>query len=163
MFARTGRYAGQCRHLLRMAGEKGDGGNFFDAYERLQLSNASKEYAAMLSADEWRDVPVIIRLVPIQAGLTADDCGIIFSGNIDDATITNEVIELTLSNDLAAFELKLPRENYHRNCRFAWGDDMCGARRLAPENYKASKTVGNSSTTTVINSNDLTEDTWGRS
>jgi hypothetical protein len=128
-----------------------------------RASNVTRDYATMLNLDEWRDVPVVIRMVaPSIVAPAAGDCAIVFMGQIDDVTVTNEVVEFTASNDLAGFDLKLPRENMHRNCRFAWGDDMCGAVRLAPANYLPTKTVGASSSQTVVTSADLTEDTWAR-
>jgi len=131
---------------------------FTDDKLTITASNVTAEWATMISAIEWRDVPVIIRSVCHALAVpTADDCAVLFSGKIDNVKVDLETITFQCSNDLAAFNLTLPRENMHANCRFSWGDDQCTVIRYRPTNY-AAKTVGSSSTTTVVKSSGLTED-----
>jgi len=131
---------------------------FTDDKLTITASNVTAEWATMVSAIEWRDVPLIIRKVcHALANPTADDCAVVFSGKIDSVKVELETITFQCSNDIAAFNLTLPRENMHANCRFSWGDDQCTAIRFRPANC-AIKTVGSSSTTTVVKSSGLTED-----
>jgi len=131
---------------------------FADDKLTISASNVTSEFAAMINAIEWRGVPVAIRKVALNITTpTADDCAIIFIGIIDTASVTLTQLQFTCTNDLSAFNLMLPRENMHSNCRFSWADDQCTAIKFLAENYK-SKTCGAGSTTTAINSADLTED-----
>lgn len=124
----------------------------------ITASNVSTEWAQMLEAVDWYDVPVIVRKAPITLGtVTADDCAVIFSGFVDSAKITDEQVQLTCSNDFSSFNTKKPSALMHHNCRFQWGDDMCTALRFAAANCKV-KTVAAGSTTKIVNSADLTED-----
>jgi hypothetical protein len=135
----------------------------------IRASNVTAEFAGMLNHEEWRDVPVIIRLTSpltvqeIAGGalpLTADDCSVIFSGQIDEATITRSVLEFSCSNDLGGFDLRLPRENMHRSCRFRYADDMCGAIKFAAANFRTGVVADVGSTTTRILCSTLTDDSW---
>lgn len=130
-----------------------------NANDRVQItgSNVTAEFAQLLADVNWYDTPVVIRKVPLISGATADDCAVIFSGLVDSAKITNQVIQLICSNDLALLNRILPSENMHTNCRFRFGDDMCSLIQFQPKNYKAG-TVGSSSTTTLIKSADFDED-----
>lgn len=131
---------------------------FSDDKMTITASNVTTEWAAMINAIEWRGVPVAIRKISLSIVTpTADDCAPIFIGVIDTAAVTLNQLQFTCSNDLSSFNLMLPRENMHSNCRFSWGDDQCTAIKFLAANYK-SKTGGASSTTTVVNSADLTED-----
>jgi hypothetical protein len=136
--------------------------------DKMQIvaSNVSAEWAQMLSAVNWYDTPVVIRKVPLTIGgapvlagdLTADDCAVLFSGQIDSAHVTLKQLQFELSNDAATLSIVAPRENMHTNCRFRFGDDFCTQLKYRTINYKAG-TVGNSSTTTVVKSGDFSEDT----
>jgi phage-related protein len=129
--------------------------------EKKQLfgaSNVTAEWATMLDAVDWYDTPVVIRKVSTTiVGATADDCAILFIGLIDECEVTNEQINFSCSQGLGSLGTVLPRENMHANCRFNWADDLCTAIRFKTGNY-AAKTVGASSTTTLVKSADFTED-----
>lgn len=134
-------------------------GSFTDAKLEVSASNVTAEWATMLAAVSWYDVAIVIRQAsPNIASPTALDCALLFSGLVDAARITNQSITLVCSNDLALLNRILPSENMHASCRFKWADDMCTAIRFKAANYKA-KTVGSSSTTTLVKSAGLTEDT----
>lgn len=124
---------------------------------RIQASNVTTEWAQMLAAVSWYDVPIIIRKVPLAAGLTADDCAILWSGAVDSVDVSEKVLTFECSSDLAMLNMTAPRENMHTLCRFQWADDQCTKIRFRTVNYK-SGTVGNSSTGTVVKSSDLSED-----
>jgi hypothetical protein len=131
---------------------------FTDQKMVLVASNVTAEWAAMITSMDWYDVPVIIRKVPVASGSTASDCAVLWSGFIDSISITNDQIQITCSNDLGNLASVLPVENMHQNCRFQWGDDFCTALRFRASNYM-SKEVGTGSTTTLIKTTELTEDT----
>lgn len=134
-------------------------GKFANDKMQIRASNVTTEWVQMLLGVDWYDTPIIIRKVPTSAtGLTADDCAIIWAGQVDAVQITEKELIFECSNDLGNLQATAPRENMHRNCRFAWGDDFCTKYRFLAANYK-SKTVGSSSTTTVVKSAGLTEDT----
>jgi len=125
-------------------------------------SNASAEWQAMLAAVSWYDTPICIRLVPLIASPAADDCVVLWTGQVDAARVTDRQIALTCSNDMATLARELPQENMHTRCRFKWGDDQCTALKYLAANYKA-KTCGASSTTALVKSAGLTEDTGSSS
>lgn len=130
------------------------------ANDKLQIiaSNVTTDFAQMITAILWYDVPIIIRKVPTTiSGLTADDCAVLWIGAIDSAVQNELAVNFECSSDLASMTAVQPSKNMHDNCRFSWADDFCTAIRFHPNNYK-SKTVGASSTMTQINSSDLTED-----
>lgn len=140
------------RDILRASAE--------DQNDRLTFaaSNVTAEFAQMLADIDWADTPVLIRKISLAiAAPTADDCVVLFNGLIDSARITNEQLQFVCSNFLGSLTTIAPRENMHNNCRWRWADDLCTAIRFLTENYKA-KTVGSSSTTTLIKSAGLTED-----
>jgi len=125
---------------------------------RITASNVTTEWAQMLADVDWQDTYFILRkALHTIASPTADDCAILFIGQVDSYVVTNETITFTLSNNLANLAAELPSENMHTTCRFRWADDQCTAIRFHENNYK-SKTVGSSSSTTRIKSADLTED-----
>lgn len=124
----------------------------------IAASNVTAEFAQMLADVEWDDVPVVVRKVPTSiTGATADDCAVLFIGQVDSAKVTLEQLQFVVSSDLGTFQRVLPAENMHATCRFRWADDQCTAIRYLTENYKT-KTVGTGSTTTRIKSTGLTED-----
>lgn len=135
----------------------------------ITASNVTAEFAGMLNHDEWRDVPVIVRLTtPLSVqeiaggvpALTADDCAVIFSGQVDEVTITRSAIEFSCSSDLGGLDLAVPRENMHRGCRFRYADDMCGAIKFAAANFRTGVVADVGSTTTRILCSTLTDDSW---
>ncbi len=122
------------------------------------VSNVTGDYASMLNAVKWRNRPIVIRKVPLtMTSPAATDCVTYFAGTIDSAKITDEQVQFVVSNGLGSFNVYLPRENMHTNCRAQWADDLCGTLRFKAENYK-SKTCGAGSTTSFINSAGLNED-----
>lgn len=124
----------------------------------LTASNVSAEWAEMLDAVSFYDCWVVIRKIATSIdGPAATDCVVLFIGQIDSWASNPEQITFTVSGDLTALNIVLPRENMHQNCRFNWADDWCTKLRWLPAHY-AAKTVGASSTTTQINSAGLTED-----
>jgi phage-related protein len=134
-------------------------GQFADNKLEITGSNVTAEFAEMIATIDWYDTPVMIRKTsPNIVGATAADCAILFSGLVDSIRMDDKAITLVCSNDLALLNRILPSENMHANCRFKWADDQCTAVRFKAENYK-SKTVGSSSTTTLVKSAGLTEDT----
>lgn len=136
-------------------------GDAKSANDKIQItaSNVTTEWAAMIAAIDWYDTPIVIRKISTTITTpTADDCAIIWSGQVDSAKLTETQILFECSSDLAALQVIAPRENMHTNCRFQWGDDLCTAWRYRSDNYK-SKTVGAGSSDTVVKSADLTEDT----
>ncbi|MBC8096542.1 MAG: phage BR0599 family protein, partial [Akkermansiaceae bacterium] len=136
---------------------KSDGKTTNDKMQ-ISASNVTAEFAGMIAAVIWYDTPIVIRKVPISiAGATADDCAVLWSGAVDSVRVTEKMIALECSSDFASLTTTAPRENMHTHCRFAWGDDQCTAIRFLAAHYKA-KTVGSSSTTTVVKSADFTED-----
>ena len=109
---------------------------------RVTASNVTTEWVQMLAAVDWQDTFFIIRkVVSTIASPTADDCAVLFVGQVDSYVVTNETITFTLSNNLANLSAELPSENMHTTCRFRWADDQCTAIRYHQNNYKA-KTVG---------------------
>lgn len=133
----------------------------------VSFSNVSGEWAEMLAAVDWRRVKLVIRKVTTTSAstLTADDCATLFSGSVNSAAVTLPAVSVVCSSDLGSFTLQLPRHTFHSACRFAFGDDGCGALRYSTANYKTG-TVGSSSTTTQVNSSDFSEDagssvSWG--
>lgn len=130
-----------------------------EAKLQISASNVSTEWAAMLALISWRDTPIIIRKIAtsITAPEAADDA-ILWSGAIDAAQISETQVSFECSSDLANLSTTAPRENMHTNCRFAWGDDLCTAIQHLPANYKAGTAAANS-TTVLLKSTDLTEDT----
>jgi hypothetical protein len=143
---------------LKRALVKGDA-KFANDKMQLTASNVSTEWAAMVAAIDWYDTQVIIRKVPTTdpSALTADDCAILWTGQLDAARLTELQIVFEASNDLANLQTAAPRENMHTNCRFAWADDLCTTIRFRPTNYKTG-TVAADSTTTLVKSTDLSED-----
>ena len=134
-------------------------GQFADNKLEITGSNVTAEFSEMIATINWYDTPVVIRKTsPNIASATAADCAIMFSGLVDSVRMDDKAITLVCSNDLALLNRILPSENMHANCRFKWADDQCTAVRFKAENYK-SKTVGSSSTTTLVKSSGLTEDT----
>lgn len=130
---------------------------FSDDKITIAFSNVTTAFAALLAGQDWYDTPILIRKVPTSiASPTAADCVILFSGLIDSARTTNEIVQFSCSSDLSTFNVSLPRENMHPACRFQWGDDQCTALRLGPNNYKI-KTAGGG-TTTSIYSTEIDED-----
>jgi hypothetical protein len=127
----------------------------------IAASNVTTEWAQMLEDVDWYDVPVLIRKVPLIGSPTAADYSVYFSGLVDSANVDLETVQLVCSNDMSTFNVRKPAEAMHANCRFRWGDDFCTAIRYLTENYK-SKTVGSSSTKTVVFSAGLTEDSGTR-
>ena len=128
----------------------------------ITASNVTGEWAQMLQDVEWYDSPVVIRKVVADLASPAmDDCAVLFSGQVDFPTVDLKHVQLSCSSDFGTFDTVKPSENMHENCRFQFGDDMCGLLRFGAANYK-SKTVGSGSTTTVVNSAGLTEDTGTR-
>jgi len=122
-------------------------------------SNVTGEWATMLANVDWHDVPFVIRKVSTTiTNPTADDCVVVFSGLVDSVQVTREQLQFVCSNDLGTFGTIAPRENMHQNCRFKWADDQCTAIRFLQENFKG-KTCGVGSTTTVVKSGGLSEDT----
>lgn len=126
----------------------------------ITASNVTTEWAAMIAAIDWEATPVVIRKVPLKAGLTNADCVILFAGQVDRPTISTEVVQLECSNDMAHFDVVIPREPMHAGCRFRHYDDQCTRIRYRTTEYKE-KTCGASSTTTLVKSAGLTEDTGG--
>jgi hypothetical protein len=113
------------------------------------VSNVTAEWAGMLAAIDWYDVPVVIRKVATSAtGLAATDCLVIFQGQIDSARVTLEQLQFTISSNLANFASVLPAYNMHAACRHRWGDDLCTAVKWRPENRQV-KTVDGSATATT--------------
>ena len=132
------------------------------AADKMQIlaSNVTEDWAAMLAAIQWYDVPIMIRKVPQPAkGLSAGDCAILFTGQVDAAKISLKQIQFDLSNDLATLAMNAPTENMHALCRFTWGDDQCTAIKYHPNNYKAKTVDTGGSTTTAVLSTGLNEDT----
>src|SRR5439155_325123 len=91
-----------------------------------------------------------------------DDCSVIFSGAIDEAVVTRDMIEFTCSSDLGTFDLKLPRENMHRGCRFRFADNMWSLYPYDPANARFGLCVDSVSTTMELNCSTLTQDAWAR-
>lgn len=121
-------------------------------------SNVTTEWAQMIAGISWYDVSIVIRKISTTiAAPTADDCAIIWGGEVDGVKITEQTIQLECSSDMATMTAVQPAQNMHDNCRFTYGDDFCTQIILRPENFKA-KTAGSGSTTTQVNSADLTED-----
>lgn len=137
---------------------KGDG-KFTNDKLQVTASNVTREWAQMLAAVSWYDVPIVIRKVPTTyaGALTADDCAVLWSGQVDAVKVTAKRLAFECSSDLAGLQAVLPAENMHSNCRFRWADFQCTKIRHLAVHYKA-KTVGSSSTTTEIKSAGLTED-----
>jgi phage-related protein len=134
-------------------------GQFADNKLEITGSNVTAEFAEMIATIDWYDTPVMIRKTsPNIVGATSLDCAILFSGLVDSIRMDDKAITLVCSNDLALLNRILPSENMHANCRFKWADDQCTAVRFKAENYK-SKTCGAASTTTLVKSAGLTEDT----
>lgn len=129
----------------------------------IAASNVTREFAQMLAEVDWEAVPVIIRKISttLAGAATADDCAIIFSGNVDSVKVTLEQLQFTCSNDFGTFQLMAPRENMHANCRFNWADDQCTMIRFLAGNYKT-KTVGSGSTVVNVKCSGLTEDAGAR-
>ncbi len=126
---------------------------------QVTASNVTTEWAAMVLTINWYDTPFIIRKISTtNATQHPEDCAIIFSGQLDKLDVTERQVAFELSNDLTTLQAKVPRESMHTSCRHTFGDDLCTAIKYRTANYKA-KTAGSSSTTTLINSADLTEDT----
>jgi len=128
--------------------------------DKMQLiaSNVTTEFAGFIAAIDWYDTPVIIRKVSTTiASPTADDCVVIWSGLVDAVKIRDKTVTLECSSDLAALQVSAPRENMHTNCRFSWADDQCTRIRFLQANYKTG-TVGSSSTVSLVNSSDFSED-----
>ncbi len=128
--------------------------------DKLQItaSNVTTEFAAMVAAIDWYDTPIVIRKIStVIVTPTADDCAVIFSGEVDTISITEKTIVLECSNDLTTLQAYAPRENMHTGCRHQYGDDFCTAVKLRSTNTKA-KTCGSSSTRTLVKSAGLTED-----
>lgn len=125
----------------------------------ITASNVTREWAQMVLDVSWYDVVVIIRKVPTSSSstLTADDCAILWSGQVDAVKITSRALALECSSDLAGLKSVLPSENMHTNCRFRWADDQCTQLRYRSTNYKTG-TCGSSSTTTRVKSADFSED-----
>jgi phage-related protein len=122
-------------------------------------SNVSTEWAEMMSAVEWRGVPIVIRrIAQTIAAPTAADYLVVFSGVIDSVRVDSKQVTFACSNELGAFNLLLPRQNMHAACRFSFCDDFCTKIRFAPENYLVGTVVAGSSTTKVA-SDDLDQDT----
>lgn len=143
---------------LKRAQVKGDG-KFTNDKLQITASNVTREWVQMLLDVSWYDVPIIVRKVPLTSAstLTADDCAILWSGQVDAVKLTAKVVTLECSSDLAGLKSVLPSENMHTNCRFRWGDDQCTALRYKSTNYK-SGTCGAASTTTLVKSSDFSED-----
>lgn len=134
-------------------------GQFADNKLEITGSNVTAEFSEMIAAINWYDTPVVIRKTsPNIASATSADCAILFSGLVDSVRMDDKAITLVCSNDLALLNRILPSENMHANCRFKWADDQCTAVRFKAENYK-SKTCAAASTTTLVKSAGLTEDT----
>lgn len=134
-------------------------GQFADTKLEISASNVTAEFAALIAGIDWYDSPVVIRKTsPNLVGATAADCAILFSGLVDAVRMTDSVITLVCSNDLALLNRILPSENMHASCRFKWADDQCTMRRFLAAHYK-SKTCAAASTTTLVKSTGLTEDT----
>ncbi len=125
----------------------------------ITLSNTTGEWASLASSIEWRDLFLIIRLVPTTLGstITSNDCAVLYVGQIDSVDFTLREVRFTMSNALASLKTVRPAGNMHRNCRFRWADDYCGQLPFAQANYRA-RTVASGSTTTRIKSSALTED-----
>ena len=121
----------------------------------IAFSNVTGEWATMLDAVDWSDVPVTIYKVATSAG---NDYVTLFTGLIDSASITLESIQFTVSNSLGSLSTVAPRENMHQNCRFSWADDQCTMLRYRTENY-AAKTLDAACTTTRLKDTGFTEDT----
>lgn len=129
--------------------------------DKLQItaSNVTAEFAELLQDVNWHDTPVLIRKIsPNVTSPAATDCVVLFSGLVDSAKITNNTVQLVISNDLVLLNRVLPSENMHANCRFNFGDDMCGIVPWTTENYYAG-TVGSSSTASRVKCAGLTKDT----
>ncbi len=121
-------------------------------------SNVTGEFAQMLAAVDWYDVWFVIRKVSSTIAIpTADDCAVVFIGQVDSARINNQQLQFMVSNDLGNLQAIAPRENMHQNCRFNWTDDQCTAIRFRQENYKT-KVCGNGSLKTRVKTGDLVED-----
>lgn len=134
-------------------------GQFADTKLEISASNVTAEFAELIAGIDWYDSPVVIRKTsPNLSGATAADCAILFSGLVDAVRMTDTVITLVCSNDLALLNRILPSENMHASCRFKWADDQCTMRRFMAAHYK-SKTCASASTTTLVKSTGLTEDT----
>ena len=128
----------------------------------IAFANVTTDWAQMIDATDWEGVHVVCRKIfPSVADPTADDCATLFIVQVDSARITNEVVQLTCSNGLGAYGEMLPRENLHTRCRHTYADDLCTMVRYRADSYKQ-KTCATGSTTTVIKSNGLTEDTLAR-
>lgn len=128
--------------------------------DKLQItaSNVTTEFAGLLSLVDWYDSPVVIRKISTAiAAPAAEDCAIIFSGEVDMVSTTEKTVVLECSNDLTTLQAYAPRENMHTGCRHQYGDDFCTAVKLRSTNTKAG-TVGGGSTTTLIKSSDFSED-----
>jgi hypothetical protein len=67
------------------------------------------------------------------------------------------LVSFACSNGLGGLNMMAPRWNEHASCRFKFADDFCTIIKYRPENY-AAKTVGSGSTTTLVKSAGLTED-----
>lgn len=124
----------------------------------IAASNVTREFAQMLADVDWYDVWFVIRKVSTTiATPTADDCAVVFIGQVDSARINNRQLQFMVSNDMGNLQAIAPRENMHQNCRFNWADDQCTAIRFRQENYKA-KVCGSGSLKSRVKTVDLVED-----
>ena len=141
---------------------KGDT-KFQDDKLRITASNVTSQFAALLALVNWYDTPVVIRKVPLfQAGLTANDCTVIFSGLVDSVDITAKVLQFTCSSSLGTLNYLLPSENMHAACRFRYGDDQCTQIKYRAANYVAG-TCSAGCTVSDIISSAFTQDTGSKS
>ena len=130
----------------------------------ISASNVTSQWAAMLALVKWYDTPVVIRKVPLfQTGLTANDCVVLFSGQVDAINLTAQTVQLTCSSSLGTLAYQLPSENMHASCRFRFGDDMCTMIKFLPENYVAGTCDSGSSTSNIKSSGAFTQDTGSSS
>ena len=116
----------------------------------LAVSNVTAEFADLLDLIDWRGCAVVIRKTSLTITTpTSSDSVTLFSGRIDSARVDLQQVQFICSSDMATFQDKLPKEDMHTGCRFAWADDMCSAMRFKAANFQP-KTVAASSTTTRL-------------
>ena len=117
----------------------------------LAVSNVTAEYASMLDELDWRGCAVVIRKTALTITTpTSSDSVTLFSGRIDSARVDLQQVQFVCSSDMATFTDKLPKEDMHVNCRFSFGDDMCGVLRFKAENFQPKTCAANSTTTRLL-------------